>query len=87
MFPKAMDNGYPQHRDIHQQHSTDVGHTSVKGLELFFLGGNALHSDQNLQIREEDEYRVCSKGDENDDEAIDAIYSVVRTGELNDIWM
>lgn len=37
MFPKAMDNGYPQHGNVDQQHSTDVGNTSVKGLELFFL--------------------------------------------------
>lgn len=40
MFPKVINNGYPQHRNTDHQHSTDVDNTSVKGFELFFPGSN-----------------------------------------------
>lgn len=38
--PKSVDHRQANHRCIEEQHSTDVGNTSIEGFEALSLGGN-----------------------------------------------
>lgn len=82
---KSVDHGQANHRCVEEQHSTDVGDTSVEGFEALGLGCNGQHCLEDEPIGQDNEHRVYPQCGQHHKETIDAVGVGVSTGQLHDI--
>ena len=84
---KSVDHGQANHGCVEEQHSTDVGDTSVECFEALSLGCNGQHCLEDEPIGQDNEHRVHPQCGQHHKEAVGTVAVGVSTGQLHNVWV
>ena len=80
MFPKPVDHGDTNERNIKKEHSTDVGEAGVERFEPFSSGSDIQYCLQDEHIRKENNEGIKPQSEDDYYEAIEAVDTCAGTG-------